>query len=162
MVTNGHSSIGDQIIGSCFAINLYCVLMQHKPVMTGQNQSISQRSRQFLLLSFVFDGLKSLLLVEMLFLFDLSAAWRALTWLTFVFYNCYTKYQAMFRAIGIGYSRSLPSAAALNWILKDGLGRLSRCVYTASFASAFDTNLKVVLLRYFLNTVLKASDHVFC
>ncbi|KAI4385087.1 hypothetical protein MLD38_003149 [Melastoma candidum] len=52
--------------------------------------------------------------------------------------------QAMFRAIGIGYSRALPSAAALNWVLKDGLGRLSRCVYTASFASAFDTNLKRV------------------
>ncbi|KAL0461495.1 UNVERIFIED_CONTAM: protein root UVB sensitive 4 [Sesamum latifolium] len=52
--------------------------------------------------------------------------------------------QAMFRAIGIGYSRSLPSAAALNWVLKDGLGRLSRCVYTASLASAFDTNLKRV------------------
>ncbi|KAL4379329.1 hypothetical protein GQ457_02G014650 [Hibiscus cannabinus] len=51
--------------------------------------------------------------------------------------------QAMFRAIGIGYSRSLTSAAALNWVLKDGLGRLSRCVYTASLASAFDTNLKV-------------------
>ncbi|XP_073278368.1 protein root UVB sensitive 4-like isoform X2 [Primulina huaijiensis] len=52
--------------------------------------------------------------------------------------------QAMFRAIGIGYSRSLPSAAALNWALKDGLGRLSRCIYTASLASAFDTNLKRV------------------
>lgn len=50
----------------------------------------------------------------------------------------------MFRAIGIGYSRSLPSAAALNWVLKDGLGRLSRCIYTASLASAFDTNLKRV------------------
>ncbi|KAI5665867.1 hypothetical protein M9H77_15720 [Catharanthus roseus] len=52
--------------------------------------------------------------------------------------------QAMFRAIGIGFSRSLPSAAALNWVLKDGLGRLSRCIYTASLASAFDTNLKRV------------------
>ncbi|EEF40055.1 protein root UVB sensitive 4 [Ricinus communis] len=52
--------------------------------------------------------------------------------------------QAMFRAVGIGYSRSLPSAAALNWVLKDGLGRLSRCIYTASLASAFDTNLKRV------------------
>ncbi|KAF2295135.1 hypothetical protein GH714_031652 [Hevea brasiliensis] len=44
----------------------------------------------------------------------------------------------------IGYSRSLPSAAALNWVLKDGLGRLSRCIYTASLASAFDINLKRV------------------
>ncbi|KAM4123055.1 hypothetical protein ACB094_01G130600 [Castanea mollissima] len=52
--------------------------------------------------------------------------------------------QAMLRAIGIGYSRSLPSAAALNWVLKDGLGRLSRCIYTAGLASVFDTNLKRV------------------
>ncbi|KAL7231898.1 hypothetical protein ACSBR2_010012 [Camellia fascicularis] len=52
--------------------------------------------------------------------------------------------QAMFRAIGIGFSHSLPSAAALNWVLKDGLGRLSRCIYTASLASSFDTNLKRV------------------
>ncbi|KAA0045852.1 protein root UVB sensitive 4 [Cucumis melo var. makuwa] len=52
--------------------------------------------------------------------------------------------QAMFRAIGVGHSRSLASAAALNWVLKDGLGRLSRCLFTASIASAFDTNLKRV------------------
>ncbi|WOH14433.1 hypothetical protein DCAR_0933952 [Daucus carota subsp. sativus] len=51
----------------------------------------------------------------------------------------------MFRAIGIGYAHSLPSAAALNWVLKDGLGRLSRCIYTACLASVFDTNLKVYL-----------------
>ncbi|KAL9229577.1 hypothetical protein vseg_005028 [Gypsophila vaccaria] len=52
--------------------------------------------------------------------------------------------QAMFRAIGVGYAQSLPSAAALNWVLKDGLGRLSRCIYTACVGSAFDTNLKRV------------------
>ncbi|XP_078430557.1 root UVB sensitive protein (Protein of unknown function, DUF647) isoform X2 [Wolffia australiana] len=52
--------------------------------------------------------------------------------------------QAMFRAIGIGSSHALSSAAALNWLLKDGLGRLSRCIYTASLGSAFDTNLKRV------------------
>ncbi|XP_073141773.1 protein root UVB sensitive 4 isoform X2 [Henckelia pumila] len=60
--------------------------------------------------------------------------------------------QAMFRAIGFGYSRSLPSAAALNWVLKDGLGRLSRCIYTATLASAFDTNLKQISLACHLAT----------
>uniref|UniRef100_M0ZSM4 mRNA, clone: rafl24-09-C04 n=1 Tax=Solanum tuberosum TaxID=4113 RepID=M0ZSM4_SOLTU len=50
----------------------------------------------------------------------------------------------MLRAIGIGNSHSLPLAAALNWVLKDGLGRLCRCIYTASLASSFDTNLKRV------------------
>ncbi|KAI3503151.1 hypothetical protein L1887_31587 [Cichorium endivia] len=63
--------------------------------------------------------------------------------------------QAMFRAIGIGYARSLPSAAALNWVLKDGLGRLSRCIYTASLASAFDTNLKRV--RFSTSVVFSLS-----
>lgn len=52
--------------------------------------------------------------------------------------------QAMFRAIGVGYAQSIPSAAAMNWVLKDGLGRLSRCIYTACVGSAFDTNLKRV------------------
>lgn len=64
-------------------------------------------------------------------------------WFYMVSYTWGCTDQAMFRAIGIGYSRSLPAAAALNWVLKDGLGRLSRCIYTASLASAFDTNLKV-------------------
>ncbi|XP_061367025.1 protein root UVB sensitive 4 [Gastrolobium bilobum] len=63
--------------------------------------------------------------------------------------------QAMFTAIGVGYSHSLPSAAALNWVLKDGLGRLSRCIYTASLASAFDTNLKRV--RFSTSVLFVAS-----
>ncbi|KAI4332305.1 hypothetical protein L6164_017227 [Bauhinia variegata] len=63
--------------------------------------------------------------------------------------------QAMFRAIGVGYSYSLPSAAALNWVLKDGIGRLSRCIYTASLASAFDTNLKRV--RFSTSVLFVAS-----
>ncbi|CAL0304517.1 unnamed protein product [Lupinus luteus] len=63
--------------------------------------------------------------------------------------------QAMFTAIGVGFSSSLPSAAALNWVLKDGLGRLSRCIYTASLASAFDTNLKRV--RFSTSVIFVAS-----
>ncbi|KAK7338921.1 hypothetical protein VNO77_19555 [Canavalia gladiata] len=63
--------------------------------------------------------------------------------------------QAMFTAMGVGYSSSLPSAAALNWVLKDGLGRLSRCIYTASLASAFDTNLKRV--RFTTSVLFVAS-----
>ena len=59
----------------------------------------------------------------------------------------------MFRAIGIGSSRALSSAAALNWVLKDGLGRLSRCIYTASLGSAFDINLKVIFSPVLLVSV---------
>ncbi|XP_068487532.1 protein root UVB sensitive 4 isoform X1 [Phaseolus vulgaris] len=63
--------------------------------------------------------------------------------------------QAMFTAMGVGFSSSLPSAAALNWVLKDGIGRLSRCIYTASLASAFDTNLKRV--RFTTSVLFVAS-----
>ncbi|RDX74292.1 Protein root UVB sensitive 4, partial [Mucuna pruriens] len=63
--------------------------------------------------------------------------------------------QAMFTAMGVGFSSSLPSAAALNWVLKDGLGRLSKCIYTASLASAFDTNLKRV--RFTTSVLFVAS-----
>ncbi|XP_016502003.2 protein root UVB sensitive 4 [Nicotiana tabacum] len=63
--------------------------------------------------------------------------------------------QAMLRAIGIGNSRSFQSAAALNWVLKDGLGRLSRCIYTASLASSFDTNLKRV--RFYTSVLFSLS-----
>ncbi|KAE8707067.1 Protein root UVB sensitive 4 [Hibiscus syriacus] len=69
--------------------------------------------------------------------------------------------QAMFRAIGFGYSRSLTSAAALNWVLKDGLGRLSRCIYTASLASAFDTNLKRVRFSTSLLFTLSIGVELF-
>lgn len=32
--------------------------------------------------------------------------------------------QQMLFAVGLGAKRALPTAAALNWVLKDGLGRL--------------------------------------
>ncbi|KAG4936490.1 hypothetical protein JHK84_050604 [Glycine max] len=66
--------------------------------------------------------------------------------------------QAMFTAMGVGFSCSLPSAAALNWVLKDGLGRLSRCIYTASLASAFDTNLKSIGAAIALERPLAATE----
>eukprot|EP00249_Psilotum_nudum_P009162 c21745_g1_i1 orf=102-1685(-) len=52
--------------------------------------------------------------------------------------------QAMLRAVGVGAERALPSAAALNWVLKDGLGRLGRLVFTAGLSCAFDSDLKKI------------------
>lgn len=52
--------------------------------------------------------------------------------------------QAMLRAVGVGAKRALPSAAAVNWVLKDGLGRLGRFLYTASLGRTFDSDLKRV------------------
>lgn len=50
----------------------------------------------------------------------------------------------MLQAIGIGARRALPAAAGLNWVLKDGLGRLGRLAYSGSLGSTFDSNLKVL------------------
>ncbi|KAL2603170.1 hypothetical protein R1flu_017177 [Riccia fluitans] len=52
--------------------------------------------------------------------------------------------QAMLQAIGIGARRALPAAAGLNWVLKDGLGRLGRFAYSGALGSTFDSNLKRV------------------
>ncbi|KAH8954082.1 hypothetical protein BDL97_08G061300 [Sphagnum fallax] len=52
--------------------------------------------------------------------------------------------QAMLHALGVGGKRGLPSAAALNWVLKDGLGRLGRLMYAAGLGRTFDCNLKRV------------------
>ncbi|KAJ7523319.1 hypothetical protein O6H91_18G046500 [Diphasiastrum complanatum] len=52
--------------------------------------------------------------------------------------------QAMLRAIGVGAQRALPSAAALNWVLKDGLGRFGKLVYAASLGQTFDSDIKRV------------------
>lgn len=51
--------------------------------------------------------------------------------------------QAMLQAVGVGAQRSLPAAATLNWVLKDGLGRLGRISVGALFGSGFDSDLKV-------------------
>lgn len=51
--------------------------------------------------------------------------------------------QAMLWAIGVGAKRRLPAAAALNWVLKDGLGRLGKLLFAASLGRTFDSNLKV-------------------
>eukprot|EP00897_Mesotaenium_endlicherianum_P008588 jgi/Mesen1/7758/ME000408S06867 len=54
--------------------------------------------------------------------------------------------QAMLRAVGVGAKRALPSAAALNWVLKDGLGRMGRLSYAAMAGASIDSNLKRVRL----------------
>lgn len=51
--------------------------------------------------------------------------------------------QSLLTAVGVGASRSLPAAAAVNWVLKDGLGRLGRLTTATSYGESFDSNLKV-------------------
>eukprot|EP00898_Chlorokybus_atmophyticus_P000753 jgi/Chlat1/1679/Chrsp127S01915 len=50
--------------------------------------------------------------------------------------------QAMLYAVGVGAKRTLPAAAALNWVLKDGLGRLGKLVVAANCGRSFDKDLK--------------------
>ena len=53
--------------------------------------------------------------------------------------------QSLLLAVGVGAQRSLPAAAAINWILKDGLGRLGRLSVAARFGHSFDSDLKVCM-----------------
>ena len=50
--------------------------------------------------------------------------------------------QQMLHAIGLGAQRSLPTAAALNWVLKDGLGRLGKLLVATQFGRTFDADVK--------------------
>ena len=50
--------------------------------------------------------------------------------------------QALLRAVGVGARASLPAAAATNWVLKDGLGRLGKLAVVGGLGKHFDGDLK--------------------
>ncbi len=50
--------------------------------------------------------------------------------------------QSLLLAVGVGAKRTLPAAAAINWVLKDGLGRLGRLSVATRFGESFDSDLK--------------------
>ena len=54
--------------------------------------------------------------------------------------------QSLLLAVGLGAKRTLPAAAAINWVLKDGLGRLGRLSVATKFGESFDSDLKVSLV----------------
>ena len=54
--------------------------------------------------------------------------------------------QSLLQAVGVGAKNSLPAAAGINWVLKDGLGRLGRLSVSTRFGTSFDSNLKVLLV----------------
>jgi hypothetical protein len=51
--------------------------------------------------------------------------------------------QSLLLAVGVSARRSLPAAAGINWVLKDGLGRLGRLTVATRFGESFDSDLKV-------------------
>ena len=50
--------------------------------------------------------------------------------------------QSMLHAVGVGRRAALPSAAAANWVIKDGMGKLGKLVASAGYGSEFDADLK--------------------
>ena len=66
--------------------------------------------------------------------------------------------QAMLTAIGVGSSTAIPAAAALNWVLKDGLGKVGKLGVTAAFGRSFDSDLK--RFRYAAAIIMVACETV--
>jgi hypothetical protein len=51
--------------------------------------------------------------------------------------------QSLLYALGIGASKTLAASAAVNWMIKDGLGKAARMGVSTSFAQNFDSEIKV-------------------
>ena len=66
--------------------------------------------------------------------------------------------QQMLTAVGLGASRTLPAAAAVNWVLKDGLGRLGKLSVAANFGRTFDSDVK--RFRFTSSVVYDASSFI--
>jgi len=49
--------------------------------------------------------------------------------------------QSLLYAVGLG-AGSIPLAAALNWVIKDGLGQLGGVVYASMMGNKFDSDPK--------------------
>lgn len=50
--------------------------------------------------------------------------------------------QSLLLAYGMGARRAFAASAAINWMLKDGVGRLSRMFTATGFGQSFDAELK--------------------
>lgn len=57
--------------------------------------------------------------------------------------------QSLLLAVGVGAKKTLPAAAGINWVLKDGLGRLGRLTVATRFGESFDSDLKVCVISFF-------------
>ncbi|KAJ9525557.1 hypothetical protein QJQ45_003083 [Haematococcus lacustris] len=50
--------------------------------------------------------------------------------------------QSLLLALGMGAKRSIAAGAAINWLLKDGVGRVARMAVATNFGQSFDSDLK--------------------
>ena len=78
------------------------------------------------------------------------AKWRFVQRIFSSILNVYST-ECMLRAVGVGAQRSLPAAAAFNWLLKDGIGKLGKLAIVAKLGSKYDQELKKFRL---LSTVI--------
>lgn len=67
--------------------------------------------------------------------------WRALQRVSGGMLSVYST-QSMLQAVGVGSKKALPTSAALNWVLKDGFGKLGKLGIGTFYGSNFDANLK--------------------
>jgi hypothetical protein len=51
--------------------------------------------------------------------------------------------QSLLYSLGIGASKTLAASAAVNWMLKEGLGKAARMTVSTSFAQNLDSDIKV-------------------
>ena len=74
--------------------------------------------------------------------------------------SCITVFatQQMLQAVGLGATRRLPAAAAVNWVLKDGLGRLGKLSVATNFGREFDSDVK--RFRFTSSVVYDCSSFV--
>lgn len=63
--------------------------------------------------------------------------------------------QSLLYSLGIGASKTLAASAAVNWMLKEGLGKAARMGVSTSFAQNMDSDIKVLFPTYFTTTCLR-------
>jgi glutamate N-acetyltransferase/amino-acid N-acetyltransferase len=51
--------------------------------------------------------------------------------------------QSLLLALGMGAQKTIAASAAINWLLKDGVGRIARMTVATNFGQSFDSDLKV-------------------
>ncbi|KAL6759691.1 vitamin B6 photo-protection and homoeostasis-domain-containing protein [Haematococcus lacustris] len=55
--------------------------------------------------------------------------------------------QSLLLALGMGAKRSIAAGAAINWLLKDGVGRVARMAVATNFGQSFDSDLKRIRFK---------------
>ncbi len=63
--------------------------------------------------------------------------------------------QSMLLALGLGAKKTLAASAVINWLLKDGVGRIARMTVATNLCQSFDSDLKRI--RFYTSVVFEAT-----